>query len=312
VKVEELPVPSAAPTDRPALASGGHPIPAEAGPAASRAAEFAPPAPPAGPPPGPVPDLRSYHARLDPTLRGGTRPAREDYDAAARAARAAEQAEPGKPGARALELYALGGLAYVDRRDDEALEKLLAAENAGGRVGPWDLRVLRTVRDRARGGSGAMGWELALAYGDARREAEGLIAADLKRDPNDPHALLGNAALLRLEHKGDAAVAEARKVWSSHPPLPLAAAAAELIADEEASRGGFEEAADWYRKASIPMSPSTSRAGWEGGRLLEEKLNRPDEARELFIAACKAQNPKACERVGERPRPRLFPRRRGP
>lgn len=314
VKVEELPVPTAAqPT--PTAAPGATPRPPEQG-------APAPPVPPPGgaipPPPGPPPgtgagtDLRDLRAMLDPTLRDGRRPAREDFDAAARAARALEQAEPGAPGARGLELYALGGLAYVDRRDDEALEKLLAAEALGGKVGAWDFRLLRAFAERARGGAGAKGWELALAYGDARSEADGLLAADLKRDPSDPRPLLGRAVLRRMERRGDEAIADAKKVWESRPPLALAAGAAEVVADEEAARGAFEDAVAWYRRAAIPVSPSSARAGWEGGRLLEEKLNRPGEARELFVAACKANNPKACERVGEKPRPRLFPRRRGP
>jgi len=314
VKVEELPVPTAAqPT--PTAAPAATPRPPEQG-------APAPPVPPPGgaipPPPGPPPgtgagtDLRDLRAMLDPTLRNGRRPAREDFDAAARAARALEQAEPGAPGARGLELYALGGLAYVDRRDDEALEKLLAAEALGGKVGAWDFRLLRAFAERARGGAGAKGWELALAYGDARSEADGLLAADLKRDPSDPRPLLGRAVLRRMERRGDEAIADAKKVWESRPPLALAAGAAEVVADEEAARGAFEDAVAWYRRAAIPVSPSSARAGWEGGRLLEEKLNRPGEARELFVAACKANNPKACERVGEKPRPRLFPRRRGP
>ena len=321
VRVEELPVPTAAPAPAAPGMEVTSPAPEGRAGAPREDGPFPAQAPPGGavpprpvPPPaaGPAPDLRAHQARLDPTLRGGTRPTRDDYDAAARAARAGEQADPGRPGARALELYALGGLAYLDRRDDEAATRLLAAEAVGGKVGPWDLRVLRTAADRLRGGGGATGWELALAFGDARGEAAGLIAADLARSPDDPRVLLGKATLLRLERRPDAAIAEAKRVFDARPPIPLAASAAELIADEEAARGDAEQAASWYRRAAIPMSPSTARAGWEGGRLLEERLQRPDEARELFLASCKAQNARACEHVGERPRPRLFPRRRGP
>ncbi len=275
-----------------------------------------PPREPGGtppPPPGAAGDLRALQARLDPVLRGGTRPTREDFQAAARAAREAEARDPGSPGARALELYALGGIAYLDRRDDEAVRQLLAAQSAAGKFGAWELRVLRVAAGRGRGAKEAEGWELALAYGDARREADALLAKDLARDPADPRALLGRAALRRMERRSDEAIADATAVHEGRPPGFLGAVAAELLAEEHLSRGDFEEAARWYREAAIPQNPLSAHAGWEGGRILEERLGRAGEARELYAAACRAGNRKACAKSGDpAPRPRLFPRRRAP
>jgi len=333
VRVVDLPVPTSA-----AGAAGGTSAPAappvEAGPGAVAARgtdasaarpeppEVGSPPPPGAPPPpepgrpperGPDGELREAQARLDPALHGGRRPAREDFDAAVRAARAVEARDPGRPGARALELYALGGLAYLERRDDEALRQLLAAQAAGGRTGAWDFRLLRAAAGRLQGGPGSGEWELALAYGDARREAGALLAKELERDPADPRALLGRAALHRMERRSEEAIADAKAVYESRPPAFLAGSSAELLGDEHAARGAWEEAAAWYRKAAIPPGPSTSRAGWEGGRILQDRLGRNEEARELFAASCRAGNRKACAASGESaPRPRLFPRRRGP
>ncbi len=257
-------------------------------------------------------ELKAALARLDPFLGGGKRPVRADFVAAARTAEAALEADPVNPGARALEQYALGGVAYVDGKDGEAQRHLLAAQAVAGRPGTPDLRIPRAVVGPARGGTGT-GWELALAYGDARREADRLIAADLGKNPGDPRALLGRAWLRRMEGRGADAVADATAVFESQPPRILAAMAAELIADEHAAQRRWEEAVRWYREAALPQGPGSARAGWEGGRILEDRLGRADEARELYVAACHAGNRKACLESGEpAPRPRLFPRRRGP
>ena len=116
-----------------------------------------------------------------------------------------------------------------------------------------------------------------------------------------------------MERRRAEAIADATAVTRSHPPAALAAAAAELLGDEHATLGTWEEAVRWYRAAAIPQTPFTARAGWEGGRILQEQLGRTDEARELWGAACRAGSRKACLAVGEpEPRPRFFPRRRGP
>ena len=325
VKVVDLPLPTATVASETAAAEAGGPgvRPAEPPPPGAAATRPPAPAPPGAsaptatsPPAGESSSdgaLRAARARLDPVARGGTRPTRGDFEAAANVARAVLEREPDKTGAEALAAYARGGIAYLDRKDDEALREVLAAQAAAGRMGTWDLRVPRAVAGRFRGGSGAEGWELALAYGDARREAEDLIAKELARDPSDPQALYGRAALRRMERRSAEAIADATAVTRSHPPAALAAAAAELLGDEHATLGAWEEAVRWYRAAAIPQSPFAARAGWEGGRILQEQLGRTDEARELWGAACRAGSRKACLAVGEpEPRPRLFPRRRGP
>ena len=319
VRVVDVPLPAPpvpAPTPAPPQPSPATDVPRVV---ATRPPAPAPPGasePAAPPPPGePASDaaLRAARVRLDPVARGGTRPTRGDFEAAGKVARAVLEREPDKAGAEALELYARGGIAYLEHRDDEAVRQVLAAQAAAGRTGAWDYRFSRGLAERWRGGSGPEGWELALAYGDARLEAEGLIARDLARDPRDPRALLGRAALRRMERRSPEAIADATTVWQSHPQSALAAAAAELLADEYATLGTWEEAARWYRTAAIPQSPFTSRAGWEGGRILKEKLGRADEARELWVVACRAGNRKACLAAGEpETRPRPFARRRGP
>ncbi|MFN7988706.1 MAG: serine/threonine-protein kinase [Thermoanaerobaculia bacterium] len=319
VKVVDLPLPTApvpAATTAPPQPSPATGVPRAA---ATRPAAPAPPGasePSAPPPPDePASDaaLRAARGRLDPVARGGTRPTRGDFEAAGKVARAVLEREPDKAGAEALELYARGGIAYLEHRDDEAVRQVLAAQAAAGKTGTWDYRFSRGLAERLRGGSGPEGWELALAYGDARHEAEALIARDLARDATDPRALLGRAALRRMERKSGEAIADATAVWQSHPPAALAAAAAELLADEHATLGAWEAAARWYRSAAIPQSPFTSRAGWEGGRILQEKLGRADEAHELWGVACRAGNRKACLAAGEpETRPRPFARRRGP
>ena len=49
-------------------------------------------------------------------------------------------------------------------------------------------------------GSGSpSGWELALAYGDARGEAEELLEAARATSPGNPRVLVGSAALRRIQ-----------------------------------------------------------------------------------------------------------------
>jgi tetratricopeptide (TPR) repeat protein len=209
-------------------------------------------------------------------------------------------------------LYSQGGLAYLERRDDEALRQLIKAQAAGNR-GPWDLPFPSGPGGRERSGGGVESWELALGYGDARREAEALLARALGEEPSDWRALLGRAVLHRMERRSADAIADATKVFESNPPGSLGAAAASLIGDESASLRDWEVAVRWYRRAAVPQSPSTAHAGSEGGRILEERLGRADEARELFVAACRAGNRESCVKSGETPpRPRLFPGRRRP
>ncbi len=319
VKVVELPVPTVPPVPAGPPPEAGTPVrPPEIraasedapGPFPPGAAETAGPGINSGT--GSDAERRAAQSRLDPFLNGGKRPARADFVEAARTAQAALEEDPLNPGARALEQYALGGIAYVDRKDGDAWRHLLAAQAVAGRPAASDLKIPRAIVGPPRGGTGAS-WELALAYGDARREAGPLIAADLENSPGDPRALLGRAWLRRMERRSADAVADATAVFESQPPRILAASAAELIADEHAAQRRWEEAVRWYREAALPQGPESARAGWEGGRILEERLGRADEARELYSAACHAGNRRACVESGEpAPRPHLFPRRRGP
>jgi tetratricopeptide (TPR) repeat protein len=165
-------------------------------------------------------------------------------------------------------IYAQGGLAYLDGRDDEALRQLVKAQ-AAGRKGLWDLPFPPGLGGPDRIGGEIESWDLALGYGDARREAGGLLAKALERNPADPRALLGRAVLNRMERRSAEAIADATKVFNGNPPGSVGAAAASLIGDESASRRDWDEAVLWFRRAAIPQSPSTAHAGWEGGRILE-------------------------------------------
>lgn len=339
VKVVDLPVPTAVaearPADRPATVAtlppfasdtqeeprpgpGGVPpsgrtdVPAGGGPGGP--APPGVPAPPAieGGAAGDEGGLRAFHARFDPAVRGGTRPSRADFEAASWSAKQQLDSGAGGPGARGLLFFAQGGLAYLDRRDDEALRQLFKAQ-ASGLKGSWEVPLPPLLGPRDRGVGGVAGWELALAYGDARREAATLIGKALEANPADSRVLLGRAVLHRMDRRGSAAIADATKVFNGNAAGPLGAAAAALIGDESASAREWEVAVGWYRRATVPESPSTAHAGWEAGRILEEQLGRADEARDLYRAACRAGNREACLKTGEAPpRPQLFPRRRRP
>ncbi len=321
VKVLDVPVPAVpSPAVVAGAAGGKHLEPVLVSPPESSSGPgLAPPRPgvPVSPEgrsggPGSEGTLRAALARLDPVLRNGERPTRVDFEAAAQAAKEAVDSGAGGPAARSLAFYAQGGLAYLDGRDDEALRQLLKAQ-AAGRKGLWDLPLPPGPGGLDRTGGGLETWELALGYGDARREAGGLLEKALERNSADPRALLGRAVLNRMERRSAEAIADATKIFNSSPPGSLGAAAASLIGDESASRRDWEEAVQWFRRAAIPQSPSTAHAGWEGGRILEDRLGRAEEARELFVAACRAGSRESCVRSGEAPpRPRLFPRRRGP
>ncbi len=338
-KVVDLPLPTAIaaprPGERPAMAPspasqtnyvqeeprpgpGGVPPPGRN--EASTVGEAVAPAPPgvpavpSGEGGGPRGDggLRAYRARLDPVLRNGERPSAADYAAAARSAKELLDSGAGGPGAKGLLFYAQGGLAYLDRRDDEALRLLFKAQATGMKgAGDVPLPPLLGGRERSRGG--VEGWELALSYADARREAAALIGKALAASPADSRALLGRAVLHRMEQRSADAIADATKVFGANPSGSLGSAAASLIGDESASARDWETAVQWYRRAAIPESPSTAHAGWEAGRILEERLGRADEARDLYRAACRAGNRESCLKSGEAPpRPQLFPRRRRP
>ena len=256
--------------------------------------------------------LRAAHARLDPVLRNGERPARVDFESAARAAKEALDGGAAGPGVKALLFYAQGGLAYVDRKDDEALRQLLKAQVAG-RKGHLNLPLPPGLGGQDRIGGGLESWDLALCYGDARREAEALLGKALAENPADLRALLGRAVLRRMERRSAEAIVDATKVFKSNPPGSLGPAAASLLGDESAARRDWEEAVQWYRRAAVPQSSSSAHAGWEGGRILEERLGRGEEARELYVAACSAGNRESCLKSGETPpRAKLFPGRRRP
>ena len=84
------------------------------------------------------------------------------------------------------------------------------------------------------------GWELALAYGDARGEAEPFLAAAHAKRPNDPKALLGRAQLRRLEGRTAEFVADLRRAALANPAPQVRQGILEIL--RSACRSGLAEA----------------------------------------------------------------------
>ncbi|HUM01380.1 MAG TPA: protein kinase [Thermoanaerobaculia bacterium] len=179
--------------------------------------------------------------RLDPSRRGARRLTREDFEVGRAAARSALKEEPEMAEARTLEIYAGGGLAYVVRDDVAASQALVEAFAHAKRTGRREIRPLAFL---LRGPGGTIvppkGWELALAYGDARGEAESLLAAALARNPNDPKALLGRAQLRRLEGRTAEFLADLRRAAEANPAPQFRQRILEVL--KSACRSGLAEA----------------------------------------------------------------------
>ena len=255
---------------------------------------------------------RSRAARPGP--RGGERPTREDFEAVARTRTRSSTRTRARPGSRAIESTRWAGSPTSTGRDDEALRLLLVAqarrEGSGGRgtSGSSGARSRPRPGERWHGGLGAGPRVRRRAAGGGGSPREGPRAG-----PADPRALLGRAVLRRMERRSAEAIADATS--------GLRAAARRVLSGRGGGarrrRARFGEGLG-RRGPLVPeggdsAGPASAHAGWEGGRILEERLGRPDEARELYAVACRAGNRKACLEKGEpAPRPKRFPRRRGP
>jgi len=237
--------------------------------------------------------------RLEQAIGPGHRPARADFEAARDAARAAE---PERRRASVLLAYALGGLDYLDRRDAPAGQALVEAFRETSSPGLWEMRPFRTnVQEPDGAYVPPTGWKLALAYADARGEAEGLIAADLARRPGAPEVLLARATLRRQQGRDAEAIADASAAYATRPAPPAAASIAELLGDTYNRLKQWEEAVRWYRAGVEPPNALTGRCAYAAARLLTAKLDRPEEARPLLGVACRSEVRKACAELGERP-----------
>ena len=196
--------------------------------------------------------LRTAFERVDPAKRSGGRVSNEDFEFALDAARRALKKNPESPAARFLEIHAEGGLAYVAGRDGEASRAVVEAFEYSKRTTQRDLGHLGFL---VRGPGGAIvppkGWELALAYGDARGEAEGLLDEELARRPNEPKALLGRAYLRRIQGRTSEAIADLRRAVAANPAPVVRQGVLEMF--RNACRSGLAEAcAEAERMAESP------------------------------------------------------------
>ncbi len=185
--------------------------------------------------------LRPAFLRLDPSQKPDRRLSRGDFEFAVAAAREALKKDPELLEARFLDIFAGGGLAYVNRTDDTASQALVEAFAYSKRVAHRDIGHLAFLL-RGPGGSivPPKGWELALAYGDARGEADALLADALVKRPNNARALLGRAHLRRLQGRTAEFLADLRRAVQANPAPAVRQGVLEVL--RAACRNGVGEA----------------------------------------------------------------------
>ena len=114
--------------------------------------------------------------RLDITKKPDHHLSKDDFQFALDAARRVIAEHPKSPDAHYLATYAQGGLAYAAGQDAVASGLVVEAVLALQRAGKQDHRALQQLLSRPDGTVVApKGWELAVAYGDARGEALPLL-----------------------------------------------------------------------------------------------------------------------------------------
>ncbi len=248
--------------------------------------------------------------RLDPSRKPEHRLARADFEYALAAARDFLKEHPNRVEARYLELYAAGGLEYVARQDAAAGRTLVQAVSLAKGSGRRETRALAMLLLQQGGRVQApTGWALALAYGDARGEAEELLKADLASGAT-PRALLGRASLRRIQGRSVDAIADAKRAYDMAPRPAAKAGIAEFIGDECARGRSFESAVAWYRIALRTPGPTSGAVALRAARILRDKLGQPAEAQVLLKYGCDAGNAEACREAGQAPPPG-GPRRAG-
>lgn len=245
--------------------------------------------------PGPAadhPGARSELARL----RG--RLSEEIFqDMQARAATALEH-NSGDALARSLSHYAAGGLAFVHGDLPAARASLLAAQQAGGL--PPQLTQLGSLWVLEAGSDPATfaPWELAVAFGDPRRDGLETARQALAAGPATPRLRFAVAYLERLAGQHREAARDAAALYAELPASdPHRAPIAGFVAAEQVELGAYDEALAWYRKAVAVGGQPLAALAFEAARLAEEKLGDTAAAAELFQNACAAGNPLACRRA---------------
>jgi serine/threonine protein kinase len=203
--------------------------------------------------------LRPALLRLDPARKPGGRLSRDDFEFAAAAAREALKKDPELLEARFLDIFAGGGLAYVNRNDDAASQALVEAFAYSKRVARRDVGHLAFLLRGARGTIvPPTGWALALAYGDARGEAEALLADALASRPDDARTLLGRAYLRRLQGRTAEFLADLRHAVQANPAPAVRQGVLEVLR-RECRTGVAEACTEAEQMASSPPAARRRR-----------------------------------------------------
>lgn len=274
-----------------------------------------PPPPPPAPPDVASPDLTvepageetsegslaEARARVDPAKHPGHRPDRADFEFVERSASTVLEKHPEKPEAKYLSTWARGGLDYLDRKDASAGQALVLAFEALRKRGFPEARTIGLLLRQPGGAIAApSGWKLALAYQDARGEAESLLEKALRDSPGDFQPLFGRAHLRHLQGGEKDAIADATKAYDA-APAPAASAVAEFLGDSCVRDHRFEEGLTWYRAALKLPGPWVGPVALKAAKLCKNRLKRPDDAAELYRISCRAGNPEACRETGGEP-----------
>ncbi len=227
------------------------------------------PAPAAPVDPEPVPQATATAAdvrdALQPLLRQLRRPrllGAADFAELAQRAGDALGARPGQPEPSAMLAWARGGLAYVDGDDAAARREIERAREA--LVGAdGDVKPPAWLSSGGRAPAELADWELALIFGDARREGLGHVETRLRQRPGDVRAWFVRAQLLHVHGRHDQAAESARAI---------------------------------HRRLSAAGNGAAAEVAMFLGDELTE-LGRPDGARAAYRAACEAGLSSACRRA---------------
>jgi tetratricopeptide (TPR) repeat protein len=257
--------------------------------------------------------LAAARHRIDPFRQPGRKVTKQDFEFARNAALEALKQKPGKPEAQVLATFAAGAIAYLDGDDAAAARALQDVAATATRNAGQTLRGLGLFLRRPEAAPAApSAWEMALAYGDPRGEAEKLIEKELARSPKDAKLLLGRAQLRRLQGRNEDAAAEAKKAFEAANAPLLSAAAADYLAEASVRKGDLDEALKWYREAVKTPTALTGGVALKAARVARDQLHRESDAEEFLRIACRAGNREACgEARGAIPRGPLRRRNRG-
>ncbi|MDL2716831.1 MAG: serine/threonine-protein kinase [Acidobacteriota bacterium] len=165
--------------------------------------------------------LAAARQRLEAARASAHRLTKEDFLFVLAESERALRKHPLNPEAKHLELYARGGLAYVAGNDQVASKVLVEAFTGADRGPKRNAHFIENLLRRSDGSIGPPnGWELALAYGDARGEAAGLLEQALAANPRDPRALKARAQLRKMQGTDAGSADDAPRPWLKRRQRP--------------------------------------------------------------------------------------------